>query len=240
MTEDTINQGELLLIPISIEQEFNNDFLLEEDKKKLKTIKNFIVENPKTARKAIKKLNLDQNLQDLNIIEHSKKYSLKSIDDYLKPVFIGESVGLLSDSGTPCIADPGALIVSKAHELKIKVTPLVGPSSIILSLMASGFNGQNFCFHGYAPIEENKKTNFFKEIQKNIKSKQETQIFIETPYRNNKLLSDILKIDNEFLKLCVATNLTDIDQNIASKTIKQWRQNKTPDLSKKLCVFLLN
>jgi 16S rRNA (cytidine1402-2'-O)-methyltransferase len=240
LTEDTINQGELLLIPISIEQEFNNDFLLEEDKKKLKTIKNFIVENPKTARKAIKKLNLDQNLQDLNIIEHSKKYSLKSIDDYLKPVFIGESVGLLSDSGTPCIADPGALIVSKAHELKIKVTPLVGPSSIILSLMASGFNGQNFCFHGYAPIEENKKTNFFKEIQKNIKSKQETQIFIETPYRNNKLLSDILKIDNEFLKLCVATNLTDIDQNIASKTIKQWRQNKTPDLSKKLCVFLLN
>ena len=203
MAEDTINQGELLLIPISIEQEFNNDFLLEEDKKKLKTIKNFIVENPKTARKAIKKLNLDQNLQDLNIIEHSKKYSLKSIDDYLKPVFIGESVGLLSDSGTPCIADPGALIVSKAHELKIKVTPLVGPSSIILSLMASGFNGQNFCFHGYAPIEENNKTNFFKEIQKNIKSKQETQIFIETPYRNNKLLSDILKIDNEFFKtLC--------------------------------------
>ena len=106
--------------------------------------------------------------------------------------------------------------------------------------MASGFNGQNFCFHGYVPIEENNKADFFKEIQINIKTKNETQIFIETPYRNNKLLSDILKIDNEFLKLCVATNLTDIDQNIASKTIKQWRQNKTPDLSKKLCVFLLN
>ena len=240
MEEDTSNQGELFLIPVSIEQEFNNDFLLEEDKKKLKKVKNFIVENPKTARKALKKLNLNQSLQELNIVEHSKKSSLESIEDYLKPVFAGENLGLLSDSGTPCIADPGALIVSKAHELNIKVTPLVGPSSIILSLMASGFNGQNFCFHGYAPIEENKKTNFFKEIQKNIKSKQETQIFIETPYRNNKLLSDILKIDNEFLKLCVATNLTDIDQNIASKTIKQWRQNKTPDLSKKLCVFLLN
>ena len=240
MEKDTRNQGELFLIPISIEQEFNNDFLLEEDKKKLKKIKNFIVENPKTARKALKKLNLDQNLQDLNIVEHSKKSSLESIENYLKPILAGESIGLLSDSGTPCIADPGAFIVSKAHELKIKVKPLVGPSSIILGLMASGFNGQNFCFHGYVPIEENKKIDFFKEIQKNIKAKQETQIFIETPYRNNKLLTDILKIDNESIKLCVATNLTDTDQVIVSKSLKEWRQNKTPDLSKKLCIFLLN
>ena len=240
MEKDTRNQGELFLIPISIEQEFNNDFLLEEDKKKLKKIKNFIVENPKTARKALKKLNLDQNLQDLNIVEHSKKSSLESIENYLKPILAGESIGLLSDSGTPCIADPGAFIVSKAHELKIKVKPLVGPSSIILGLMASGFNGQNFCFHGYVPIEENKKIDFFKEIQKNIKTKQETQIFIETPYRNNKLLTDILKIDNECIKLCVATNLTDTDQVILSKSLKEWRRNKTPDLSKKLCVFLLN
>jgi|TARA_B110000967_G_scaffold120472_1_gene123109 16S rRNA (cytidine1402-2'-O)-methyltransferase len=237
---NTKNHGELFLIPTSIEQEFNNNFLLEADKKKLKKIKNFIVENPKTARKALKKLNLDENLQDLNIMEHSKKFSFKSVEDYLKPVFNGESLGLLSDSGTPCIADPGAKIVSKAHEFNIKVIPLVGPSSIILSLMASGFNGQNFCFHGYVPIEENKKTNFFKEIQINIKKKQETQIFIETPYRNNKLLTDIMKIDNDSLKLCVATNLTDTNQTITSKTIKQWHQNKIPDLSKKLCIFLLN
>ena len=240
MEINTKNHGELFLIPTSIEQEFNNNFLLEADKKKLKKIKNFIVENPKTARKALKKLNLDENLQDLNIMEHSKKFSFKSVEDYLKPVFNGESLGLLSDSGTPCIADPGAKIVSKAHEFNIKVIPLVGPSSIILSLMASGFNGQNFCFHGYVPIEENKKTNFFKEIQINIKKKQETQIFIETPYRNNKLLTDIMKIDNDSLKLCVATNLTDTNQTITSKTIKQWHQNKIPDLSKKLCVFLLN
>ena len=240
MEINTKNHGELFLIPTSIEQEFNNNFLLEADKKKLKKIKNFIVENPKTARKALKKLNLDESLQDLNIMEHSKKFSFKSVEDYLKPVFNGESLGLLSDSGTPCIADPGAKIVSKAHEFNIKVIPLVGPSSIILSLMASGFNGQNFCFHGYVPIEENKKINFFKEIQINIKRKQETQIFIETPYRNNKLLIDIMKIDNDSLKLCVATNLTDTNQTIASKTIKQWHQNKIPDLSKKLCVFLLN
>ena len=240
MEINTKNHGELFLIPTSIEQEFNNNFLLEADKKKLKKIKNFIVENPKTARKALKKLNLDENLQDLNIMEHSKKFSFKSVEDYLKPVFNGESLGLLSDSGTPCIADPGAKIVSKAHEFNIKVIPLVGPSSIILSLMASGFNGQNFCFHGYVPIEENNKTNFFKEIQINIKKKQETQIFIETPYRNNKLLTDIMKIDNDSLKLCVATNLTDTNQTITSKTIKQWHQNKIPDLSKKLCIFLLN
>lgn len=240
MGKNTKNYGELFLIPTSIEQQFNNDFLLEADRKKLKKIKSFIVENSKTARKALKKLNLDESLQDLNVMEHSKKSSLKSIEDYLKPIFSGESLGLLSDSGTPCIADPGALIVSKAHEFNIKVIPLVGPSSIILSLMASGFNGQNFCFHGYVPIEENKKINFFKEIQINIKKKKETQIFIETPYRNNKLLTDILKINNESLKLCVATNLTDTNQSIVSKTIKQWRQNKISDLSKKLCVFLLN
>ena len=240
MEINTKNHGELFLIPTSIEQEFNNNFLLEADKKKLKKIKNFIVENPKTARKALKKLNLDENLQDLNIMVHSKKSSFKSVEDYLKPAFNGESLGLLSDSGTPCIADPGAKIVSKAHEFNIKVIPLVGPSSIILSLMASGFNGQNFCFHGYVPIEENKKTNFFKEIQINIKKKQETQIFIETPYRNNKLLTDIMKIDNDSLRLCVATNLTYTNQTIASKTIKQWHQNKIPDLSKKLCIFLLN
>ena len=240
MEINTKNHGELFLIPTSIEQEFNNNFLLEADKKKLKKIKNFIVENPKTARKALKKLNLDENLQDLNIMEHSKKSSFKSVEDYLKPVFNGESLGLLSDSGTPCIADPGAKIVSKAHEFNIKVIPLVGPSSIILSLMASGFNGQNFCFHGYVPIEENKKINFFKEIQINIKKKHETQIFIETPYRNNKLLTDIMKIDNDSLRLCVATNLTATNQTIASKTIKQWHQNKIPDLSKKLCIFLLN
>ena len=240
MEINTKNHGELFLIPTSIEQEFNNNFLLEADKKKLKKIKNFIVENPKTARKALKKINLEESLQDLNIMEHSKKFSFKSIEDYLKPVFNGENLGLLSDSGTPCIADPGAKIVSKAHEFNIKVIPLVGPSSIILSLMASGFNGQNFCFHGYVPIEENKKINFFKEIQINIKKKQETQIFIETPYRNNKLLTDIMKIDNDSLRLCVATNLTYTNQTIASKTIKQWHQNKIPDLSKKLCIFLLN
>ena len=131
MEINTKNHGELFLIPTSIEQEFNNNFLLEADKKKLKEIKNFIVENPKTARKALKKLNLDESLQDLNIMEHSKKYSFKSVEDYLKPVFNGESLGLLSDSGTPCIADPGAKIVSKAHEFNIKVIPLVGPSSII-------------------------------------------------------------------------------------------------------------
>jgi len=157
--------GKLFLIPTSIEQEFNNDFLLEADKKKLKKIKNFIVESPKVARKALKKISLEETIQDLNIMEHSKKFSFESIDDYFKPIFNGFDLGLLSDSGTPCIADPGAKIVSKAHELKIEIVPLVGPSSIILGLMASGFNGQNFCFHGYVPIQENKKNEFFKQIQ---------------------------------------------------------------------------
>ena len=114
----------------------------------------------------------------------------------------------------------------KAHELKIEVVPLVGPSSIILGLMASGFNGQNFCFHGYVPIQENKKNEFFKQIQIDIKKKQETQIFIETPYRNNKLLDDILKLNNQSLRLCVAINLTGNDQSIHMGTIKEWHKKK--------------
>ena len=232
--------GKLFLIPTSIEQEFNNDFLLEADKKKLKKIKNFIVESPKVARKALKKISLEETIQDLNIMEHSKKFSFESIDDYFKPIFDGFDLGLLSDSGTPCIADPGAKIVSKAHELKIEVVPLVGPSSIILGLMASGFNGQNFCFHGYVPIQENKKNEFFKQIQIDIKKKQETQIFIETPYRNNKLLDDILKLNNQSLRLCIAINLTGNDQSIHMGTIKEWHKKKMPELNKKLCVYLIN
>ena len=152
----------------------------------------------------------------------------------------GNDIGLLSDSGAPCIADPGSKIVSKAHKMEIEVIPLIGPSSIILSLMASGLNGQRFCFHGYVPIEENKKNDFLKKIQISIQNKQETQIFIETPYRNNKLLTDILKINNESLRLCLATNLTSTDQSINTATIKEWRQKNLPELNKKLCIFLIN
>lgn len=232
--------GKLFLIPTSIEQDFNNEFLLETDKVKLKKIKHFIVETPKVARKALKKINPGVKIQDLDIMEHSNKYSLESIDQYFKPILDGNDVGLLSDSGAPCIADPGSKIVSKAHQLNIEIIPLIGPSSIILSLMASGLNGQKFCFHGYIPIEENKKNDFLKKIQVSIQSTQETQIFIETPYRNNKLLTDILKINNESLRLCIATNLTSTDQSINTATIKEWRQKNLPELNKKLCIFLIN
>lgn len=232
--------GKLFLIPTSIEQDFNNEFLLETDKVKLKKIKHFIVETPKVARKALKKINPGVKIQDLDIMEHSNKYSFESIDKYFKPILEGNDVGLLSDSGAPCIADPGSKIVSKAHQLNIEIIPLIGPSSIILSLMASGLNGQKFCFHGYIPIEENKKNDFLKKIQVSIQSTQETQIFIETPYRNNKLLTDILKINNESLRLCIATNLTSTDQSINTATIKEWRQKNLPELNKKLCIFLIN
>jgi len=232
--------GKLFLIPTSIEQEFNNEFLLETDKIKIKKIKYFIAETPKVARKALKKINPDVQIQDLDIMEHSKKNSFESIDEYFKPILDGNDIGLMSDSGAPCIADPGSKIVTKAHELDIEVIPLIGPSSIILSLMASGLNGQRFCFHGYIPIEENKKNDFLKKIQISIQNKQETQIFIETPYRNNKLLKDILKINNESLRLCIATNLTGTDQLINTATIKEWRRKDLPELNKKLCVFLIN
>jgi len=149
-------------------------------------------------------------------------------------------IGLLSDSGNPCIADPGSIVVQRAHELDIRISPLIGPSSILLGLIASGFNGQNFKFHGYIPIKEGERNKFINDIEKIIKAEQETQIFIETPYRNNQLLVELTRKLNDEVKLCLAINLTSDNEKIISETIGKWRKRKLPDLNKQLCIFLVN
>ena len=237
---DKEKQGSLFLIPSSIEQENTKEFLIENEKNEIHHITNFIVENEKVARASLKALNLKTKIQDVKLILHSKKNTLENIDQYFLPILNGEDIGLLSDSGNPCIADPGSIVVKRAHELNIRVNPLIGPSSVLLGLIASGFNGQKFRFHGYIPIKEGERNKFIKDIEKSIKTEQETQIFIETPYRNNQLLVELIKRLNDDIKLCLAINLTSDNEKIISETICKWRKRKIPDLNKQLCIFLVN
>ena len=237
---EAINLGRLYIIPSSIEQNENISFLLDEQKKLLHDIRYFIVENEKVARKTIKELNLKTKLQSLEIFQQTKKTSINSIKDYFEPILKGNDIGLLSDSGSPCIADPGSKIVDYAHSKNIKIIPLVGPSSIILSLMSSGFNGQKFKFHGYIPIEKNDKEVYIREMMLSVKKEGETQIFIETPYRNEQLLKDLLRILDKELRLCLAINLTSSKEKIISDSIANWRLKKKINIKKQLCIFLIN
>ncbi|MAS00022.1 MAG: SAM-dependent methyltransferase [Nitrosomonadales bacterium] len=231
------NHGNLFIIPSSIEQLENVPFLLEEQKKLLYNIKYFIVENEKVSRKTIKELNLKTKLQSIMLFKHND--ILSNLDKYFIPIYNGEDMGLLSDSGTPCIADPGSKIVEYAHLKNIKIQPLVGPSSIILSLMASGFNGQNFKFHGYIPKNSHDKENYIKKMMRSIQKERETQIFIETPYRNQKLLNDLVKILDKKIRLCLAINLTSSKERIICDSIENWAHKKI-NVDKQLCIFLIN
>ena len=158
--------------------------------------------------------------------------------DYLYPINEGHDMGIISEAGCPCIADPGAKIVSLAHEKNIKVIPLTGPSSIILALMASGLNGQAFTFHGYLPIDNMERHKKIKQLEEDSGKTQCTQIFIETPYRNNKMLETILKVCNPATQLCIASELTSANEWIKTKPIADWK-NETTDLHKKPVIFLI-
>ena len=238
--ENDKNLETLFLIPSSLDQDAIYDFMVEEQRSKIRDLKYFIVENEKSARKTIKKLKLSTPIQELIIVPHNKNTPIDTLTSYIKPLLEGKNIGLLSDAGVPCVADPGSKIVTLAHQNNIKVVPLVGPSSIILSLMASGFNGQNFRFHGYLPIDKNEKKKKLDIMQKNILQNDETQLFIETPYRNNQLLDNLITMLDEKINLCVATNLTTDEEIIVRKDIAAWRKSNLPDLSKKLCIYLLN
>jgi 16S rRNA (cytidine1402-2'-O)-methyltransferase len=156
----------------------------------------------------------------------------------LQPLTEGKSMGVISEAGCPAVADPGADVVAIAQRKGLKVVPLVGPSSIIMSVMASGFNGQSFAFHGYLPIEPAERAKRLKQLEGRIYTEHQTQLFIETPYRNNKMVDEIMKHCKPQTKLCVAANITCEDEYIKTRTIKEWK-GKVPDLSKTPCIFLL-
>lgn len=199
----------------------------------------FVVENEKTARHFLGTIKNNKPVRELQLMVLNEHTTDKELPGLLAPLLTGKDVGLMSEAGCPGIADPGARLAELAHRKGIKVMPLVGPSSILLSLMASGFNGQRFTFLGYIPAEKAARIQRLKEIEKNSGKSQETQIFIETPYRNQHLLEDILAHCNPATRLCVACNISLNDEFIKSKTIADWKKTVLPDLHKKPTVFLL-
>lgn len=199
----------------------------------------FIVEQVRTARRFLVKIQHPTPIDEITFLELNKHTKEEEIGAYLDAAFKGKSIGLLSEAGTPCIADPGAAIVKIAQGLKIEVVPLVGPNSIILALMASGFNGQQFAFHGYLPIDKNELVKKIKEMEDSAKRLNQTQIFIETPYRNHQMFEIILKTCEPQTHLCVATDLTLSTESVKAKSVNQWKKEKV-DFNKKPTVFLLN
>lgn len=231
-------QGFLYLIPVTLGDTDLEKVLPLQNKEIIQSIKFFIVENIRTARRFLKKTDSNINIDEITFFELNKHTDLNQISTYLEPVLKGENIGLMSEAGCPAIADPGSEIVAIAQEKKIRVVPLVGPSSILLSLMASGFNGQSFAFNGYLPINGNERIKKLKQIEHKIISEDQTQIFIETPYRNHKLVEDIIKSCSSSLKLCIAMNLTCDDEYVQTRKIKEWNKN-LPGLDKKTCIFLI-
>ncbi len=183
----------------------------------------FIVENVRTARRFISKVGASKAIDELEFLVHDKHFDPHDIGVMLKPLIDGRDGGLLSEAGTPCIADPGGVVVAQAHEWGIKVVPLGGPNAIILALMASGFNGQAFRFHGYLPIQENECVQSIKSLEKQTIETSETQIFIETPFRNNAMIERIIKHGHPDTFLCVAAGISTPDEKIISLSIGQWR-----------------
>jgi 16S rRNA (cytidine1402-2'-O)-methyltransferase len=233
-----MQKGKLYLIPSTIGESPVDMVIPAYNMQIINKIDIYIVEEIRTARRFLKKAGLIKPIDELSFFvlnEHSKP---EEIDKYLDAIQKGENIGLLSEAGVPCIADPGADIVRIAQQKNIEVIPLVGPSSILLALMASGFNGQQFAFLGYLPVDKNLRVNKIKEIEKNVYQKNETQIFIETPYRNNQLIESLLQSCRSETLLCIATDITLETAFIKTRTIAAWKKS-VPDFHKKTTVFLL-
>lgn len=199
----------------------------------------FIVENIRTARRFLKQAGYTTPFEDVSFFLLNKHTKLEESMTYLNSALSGKDIGLLSEAGCPCIADPGQLIVARAHELGVEVQPLSGPSSIMLALMASGLNGQAFCFHGYLPIHKNLRVKKIKELEQASRISGATQIFMETPFRNMQLFEELLKNCNPETRLSIAADLTMPNQYIQTHRISYWRTIPTPDLHKRPAVFLL-
>jgi 16S rRNA (cytidine1402-2'-O)-methyltransferase len=232
-------KGKLYLIPTTLGDNEPLEVLPLSVKKVIEELDHFIVENEKTARKFIKRITPRKSQPSLVILKLDKYADQLEVRTYLDVCESGVSVGLLSEAGVPAIADPGAEIVKLAHEKGIRVVPLVGPSSIILAMMASGFNGQHFTFNGYLPIDTSERKAAIKSLERLSKEKNQSQIFIETPYRNEKMFTDLKSTLTPGAKLCIACNITLEDEYIRTLEIKDWKKEH-PDLHKKPTIFIIH
>jgi 16S rRNA (cytidine1402-2'-O)-methyltransferase len=227
------------MVPVTLGDD-NLSFVIPADVIQLvKGLEYFVVENEKSARRFLATVKSNKPVRELNFQLLNEHTAEKDLPELIAPLLAGHNVGMLSEAGCPGIADPGATLAALAHRKGIKVSPLVGPSSILLSLMASGFNGQQFTFLGYLPSDKAARVTKLKEIEKQSERLNETQIFIETPYRNQHMLEDILASCNANTKLCIARNVSLEAELVVSTTIAEWKKNALPDLHKQPTVFLL-
>jgi 16S rRNA (cytidine1402-2'-O)-methyltransferase len=199
----------------------------------------YIGENAKTTRAFLKRTGTERPIQEIDIRELNVNTPAGEIDRLLAPILAGTDGGLVSEAGCPAVADPGALLVRRAHEKGIKVVPLVGPSSILLALMASGLNGQSFAFHGYLPVDAGERAKRLRELEQQSRKAKQTQIFIETPYRNRALLDTLLATCAPSTLVCVAVDLTLPGETIASRSVSDWKKTQAPDLQKRPAIFLI-
>lgn len=231
-------EAALYLLPTTLGDTPIEKVLPAYNKEVILGIKHFIVEEVRTARRFLKKVDSSINIDELTFYPLNKHTSPEEISGYLKPLLAGSPMGVISEAGCPAVADPGADIVAIAQRKNLKVVPLIGPSSIILSVMGSGFNGQSFAFHGYLPIEPATRAKRIKELEQRIYSENQTQLFIETPYRNQKMMEDLLHNCRPQTKLCIAANITCEGEYIKTKSIKEWKGH-LPEINKIPCIFLI-
>lgn len=236
--------GKLYLIPCTLSNPGETtvppeDVLPQTIKRAIDFIDHYIVENEKTARRFIKSIHPEKKQSSLLLSSLNKHTEIAEHNEFIKPLLEGKNVGLMSESGCPGIADPGAVIVKLAHSKDIQVVPLVGPSSILLALMASGMNGQSFAFNGYLPIDAHEKKSELKYFERLSQERNQSQLFIETPYRNNKLVDDLVHLLHPATLLCIACDITLPTEFIQTKTIAEWKKNKV-DLHKRPCIFIIH
>jgi len=236
--ENKLDKAALYLIPVLLGDTTVERVIPEFNKGVVSGLKYFIVENIRSARRFMKKCDPDIDIDSLTFYELNKHTDKKDIEGFLTPMKSGISMGVISEAGCPAIADPGAEVVAIAQKKGYRVVPLVGPSSILMAIMASGFNGQSFAFHGYLPIEAAGRVSRIKQLETSAYKNNQTQLFIETPYRNQKLAEDIIDNCRPQTQLCIAMNISCDDEWIVTKSVKQWKGN-LPDLQKSPAVFLI-
>ncbi|MCL3780929.1 SAM-dependent methyltransferase [Prolixibacteraceae bacterium JC049] len=231
-------KGKIYLIPTTMGDSSVSSVIPTDVMALISELKFFIVENIRTARRYLKKVDRSIDIDELTFFELNKHTSPNDIASYLEPAKKGNNVGIISEAGCPGVADPGADVVKIAHEKQIQVVPLVGPSSILMSLMASGMNGQNFAFVGYIPIKGGERIRAIKDLEARSRREQQTQIFIEAPYRNTQMLGDLLKSCAATTRICVACDISLENEFIKTKTVAQW-QKQLPNIQKRPTIFLL-
>ncbi len=231
--------GTLYLIPVPLGPTPNEAVLPVPVLEQVRTLRHFVVEHAKTARAFLKTVEMPVPIQELQLAELNEHTHKDQLEALLQPLLEGHDLGLLSEAGCPAVADPGADLVALAQRRNIRVSPLIGPSSLLLALMASGLNGQRFAFHGYLPAKEDERRQAIRLLEKESRQYKQTQLCIETPYRNKALFESLLQHGQPSTRLCLATDLTLPSESIRTRTLAEWKRQPMPDFERRPTVFLL-